>query len=133
MDGHKECIMHGMKALHAAWPMLQLSAMLGERQEVWGRSMLDYVPAPYPLLDPLCPATLNTGIPFVGPLPATLTLTLTTSSAVLLNLSALGRYLACDKLSTYLDASARRPGTGCAPCNRSHLAVLRGTGCVCMR
>eukprot|EP00955_Chlamydomonas_euryale_P042608 352371-Chlamydomonas_euryale.AAC.4 len=45
----------------------------------WLRTMRNGVPfvtAPYPLLDPLCLAALNTGISFVGPLPATLTLTL---------------------------------------------------------
>eukprot|EP00955_Chlamydomonas_euryale_P091308 364613-Chlamydomonas_euryale.AAC.4 len=36
-----------------------------------------FVTAPCPLLDPLCHVTLNTGIPFVGLLSATLTLTLT--------------------------------------------------------
>eukprot|EP00955_Chlamydomonas_euryale_P062567 358413-Chlamydomonas_euryale.AAC.18 len=30
--------------------------------------------APSPLLDPFCLAAFNTGIPFVGPLPVTLTL-----------------------------------------------------------
>eukprot|EP00955_Chlamydomonas_euryale_P018388 195529-Chlamydomonas_euryale.AAC.3 len=42
----------------------------------WPRTMHNGVPfvtAPYPLLDPLCLATLNTDIPFVGPLPVTLT------------------------------------------------------------
>eukprot|EP00955_Chlamydomonas_euryale_P060252 357663-Chlamydomonas_euryale.AAC.4 len=42
----------------------------------WFRTVCDGVPfmtAPYLLLDPLCFATLNTGIPFVGPLPETLT------------------------------------------------------------
>eukprot|EP00955_Chlamydomonas_euryale_P071757 361190-Chlamydomonas_euryale.AAC.3 len=38
---------------------------------------LPFVTAPYPLLDPLCLAALNTCLPFVGPLPATLTVTLT--------------------------------------------------------
>eukprot|EP00955_Chlamydomonas_euryale_P011513 124003-Chlamydomonas_euryale.AAC.15 len=40
------------------------------------RNGVPFVTAPYPLLDPLGLATLNTGIPCVGPLPATLTLTL---------------------------------------------------------
>eukprot|EP00955_Chlamydomonas_euryale_P033842 349640-Chlamydomonas_euryale.AAC.3 len=39
------------------------------------RSGMPFVTVPCPLLDPLCHATLNTGIPFVGPLPVTLTLT----------------------------------------------------------
>eukprot|EP00955_Chlamydomonas_euryale_P113472 366221-Chlamydomonas_euryale.AAC.7 len=34
-----------------------------------------FVTAPYPLLDPLCLATLNTGVPFTGPLAGTLMLT----------------------------------------------------------
>eukprot|EP00955_Chlamydomonas_euryale_P038273 351055-Chlamydomonas_euryale.AAC.7 len=42
------------------------------------RSGLSFVTAPSPLLNLICLAALNTGIPFVGPLPVTLTLTLTT-------------------------------------------------------
>eukprot|EP00955_Chlamydomonas_euryale_P093568 364792-Chlamydomonas_euryale.AAC.15 len=40
------------------------------------RNGVPFVTAPSPLLDPLCLAALDTGIPFVGPLPVTLTLTL---------------------------------------------------------
>eukprot|EP00955_Chlamydomonas_euryale_P060042 357586-Chlamydomonas_euryale.AAC.3 len=40
-----------------------------------------FVTAPYPLLGPLCHTTLNTGTPFVGPLPVTLTLTPTPTTA----------------------------------------------------
>eukprot|EP00955_Chlamydomonas_euryale_P007579 80333-Chlamydomonas_euryale.AAC.1 len=38
------------------------------------RNGVTFVTAPSPLLDPLCLAALNTGIPFLGPLPVTLTL-----------------------------------------------------------
>eukprot|EP00955_Chlamydomonas_euryale_P074977 362183-Chlamydomonas_euryale.AAC.3 len=46
----------------------------------WLRTVRNGVPfatAPSPLLDPLCLATLNTCILFVGPLPVNLALTLT--------------------------------------------------------
>eukprot|EP00955_Chlamydomonas_euryale_P073663 361808-Chlamydomonas_euryale.AAC.15 len=36
------------------------------------QSGMPFVTAPSPLRDPLCFAALNTGIPFVGPLPVTL-------------------------------------------------------------
>eukprot|EP00955_Chlamydomonas_euryale_P067148 359754-Chlamydomonas_euryale.AAC.4 len=40
------------------------------------RNIVSFVTAPSPLLDPLCLGALNTGIPFVGLLPVTLTLIL---------------------------------------------------------
>eukprot|EP00955_Chlamydomonas_euryale_P114514 366281-Chlamydomonas_euryale.AAC.13 len=43
----------------------------GLRTELSG---MPFQAAPSPLLDPLCLAALNTGVPFVGPLPVTLTL-----------------------------------------------------------
>eukprot|EP00955_Chlamydomonas_euryale_P070366 360740-Chlamydomonas_euryale.AAC.6 len=45
------------------------------------RSGVPFVTALSPLLDPLCLAALNAGIPFVGPLPVTVSLTLKRTQA----------------------------------------------------
>eukprot|EP00955_Chlamydomonas_euryale_P058236 357002-Chlamydomonas_euryale.AAC.8 len=77
-NGHMNLQTHGsMVRAYRPKGILGLPADINHVHSLPAPPATPFVTVPSPLLDPLCHATLNTGIPFLSPLPVNLTLTLT--------------------------------------------------------
>eukprot|EP00955_Chlamydomonas_euryale_P007693 81641-Chlamydomonas_euryale.AAC.22 len=95
----------------------------------WLRTLhrgVPYVTAPNPLLDPSRLAALNTGIPFVRPLPVTLTLTSSTSVHCpnCPYAAATPRWPAIKHLDIHPHLSNRMGKTGQGPDTAAHALLL---------